>query len=232
MAVSQQNSFLGGKGMQSQFNQQMNPNIQPSTAMPRPMNHGGHEVFDVHEVLSGFIGSLNQFLMFEQHIKDPELLDILNRQRQFITDQYNITVESFRSGQDPSHPTTSYQMNQSNNITFGLSPSQPSKPNQQINQIGDKCISSLMLSCAKSNALSMTMAAAEVTNPVVRRVLQDSIPNMLEMAYEVFLYQNKMGYYQVPQLQDQDMQLLMNSYAPSNGMTNMMPNQMNGNMMQ
>lgn len=216
--------------MQNQFNQQMNPNMQPSTSIPQHFNHGAHELFDVHEVLSGLIGTLDEFLMFEQHIKDPGLLDILNRQRQFITDQYNITVEAFRSGQDPSHPTSSYKMNQSNNVTFGLSPSQPSKPNNMASQIDDKCFSSLMMACAKSNASSMTMAAAEVTNPVLRRVLADSIANYLEMAYELFLYQNKKGFYQVPQLKEQDMQQLINSYAPAIGTTNF--NQQGGNMIQ
>ncbi|HEX6594725.1 MAG TPA: spore coat protein, partial [Bacillota bacterium] len=40
-----------------------------------------------------------------------------------------------------------------------------------------------------------------------------------EMAYEVFLYQNKHHYYQVPQLQQQDMQELINSFAPIQGGT-------------
>jgi spore coat protein CotF len=65
----------------------------------------------------------------------------------------------------------------------------------------------------KTSAQTMTMAAGEATNPIVRRVLQDSIPNYLEMAYEIFLYQNKNQYYQVPQLKEEDMQHLINSYA-------------------
>lgn len=36
------------------------------------MNHGGHEVFDMHEVLSGMIGVLEQYMMFREHVKDPE----------------------------------------------------------------------------------------------------------------------------------------------------------------
>jgi spore coat protein CotF len=206
--------------MQQQFSNnqpQGMQNLNPNTATPVNLNRGAHELFDTHEVLSGMIGTLNNYLMFEQHIKDPELMDILHRQRQFITDQYNITVECFKAGDDPSHPTATYQMNQSNEVLFGLTPSQPRKPNQDISQLGDRCISSLMMTCMKNDASCMTMAAAESTNPVVRRVLADSIPNYLEMAYEIFLYQNKKGYYQVPQLNDQDMIQMMNSYAPING---------------
>ena len=58
-----------------------------------------------------------------------------------------------------------------------------------------------------------TMAALETTNPVVRRVLADSVPNCIEMAYELSIYQNKHHYYQVPQLAQQDMQQLLNSFA-------------------
>lgn len=221
--------------MQQQMNnmqQQSMTNMTTTQGMGTGMNHGAHEILDVHEVLSGTIGALDQYLMFQQQIKDPELMDILNRQKQFITDQYNITVECFTTGQDPSHPTSSYKMNQSNEVVYGLTPSKPSKPKQSASEIGDKCISSLMLACMKSTASSMTMAAGEVTNPVVRRVLQDSIPNYLEMAYEIFLYQNKHQYYQVPQLKEQDMQQLLNAYAPANGTQGMNMNQQGGNMVQ
>ena len=190
-------------------------NMMASPNMARTVNHGAHEVLDVHEVISGTLGAIDQYLMFEQQIKDPELKDIAARQRQFITDQYNVLVECFKTGQDPSHPTSSYMMKQSNDVVYGMKSSQPTKPKQSAAEIGDKCLSSIMLSCMKTSAQTMTMAAGEATNPIVRRVLQDSIPNYLEMAYEIFLYQNKNQYYQVPQLKEEDMQHLVNSFATS-----------------
>ena len=60
--------------------------------------------------------------MLSQHVKDPELRDILNRQYQFIQEEYNITLESFKTGQDPSIPTQSYKMNQGNDFIYGLTP--------------------------------------------------------------------------------------------------------------
>ena len=63
------------------------------------------------------------------------------------------------------------------------------------------------------------MTAMEVTNPVLRRLFADSIPNLIEMAYEIFLYQNKNQYYQVPQLKEEDMQIIMNSYAAAQNKT-------------
>ncbi|MBB6455403.1 spore coat protein CotF [Salirhabdus euzebyi] len=202
------------------MDQQMNQNqsINPGT-MGQKFNHGAHEILDMHEVLGGVIGMQEQYLMFRQNIQDQELINILDHQKQFVADQYNIMVECFSTGQDPSKPTSSYKMNQNNNVTYGLTPSQPKKPKQSVNEINDQCYSSFMMALCKTNATALTTASLESTNPVVRRVLADSIPNFVEMAYEIFLYQNKNGYYQVPQLQQQDMQQMINSYAPTQGMS-------------
>jgi spore coat protein CotF len=197
--------------------EQMHQNMHTGTVPPQ-LNHGGHEVFDVHEVLSGAIGTMNQYMLLSQNVKDQELLDILQRQYQFMQEEYNITVECFKTGQDPSKPTQSYKMNQDNDFIYGLQPSQPKKPIQSAAEINDESISGLMLGCVKSDASMKTMAALESTNPVVRRVLADSVPNCIEMAYELSIYQNKHHYYQVPQLPQQDMIQLLNAYAPAQGM--------------
>ncbi len=202
--------------MQSQ-QEPMHQNLHTG-AVPQQLNHGGHEVFDVHEVLSGTIGTLNQYMMLRQHIKDPELRDILDRQYQFTQDEYNITLECFQTGKDPSKPTQSYKMQQGNDFVYGLTPSQPKKPMQSLSEISDEFISGAMLAACKSGASHKTMAALETTNPVVRRVLADSVPNCIEMAYELSIYQNKHHYYQVPQLAQQDMIQMVNSYAPAQGM--------------
>lgn len=192
--------------------QQMMNNMQATDTL-----HGGHELMDVHEILGCLNGTLDQYLLYDQHIKDPELKDMLNRQHQFMLDNYNILCECFKSGKDPSHHTTKYMMNQSNDVVYGLKPGQPTMPHTNASQIGDKCISNYMMGLVKSSASAMTMGALEVTNPVVRRVIADSIPNFIEMAYEIFQYQNKHGYYQVARLDQNDMTQIINSYAPSTG---------------
>ncbi|MEH7501331.1 spore coat protein [Neobacillus drentensis] len=215
--------------MQNQQQEQMHQNMHTG-AVPPQMNHGGHELFDVHEVLSGSIGTINSYMLLRQHVKDPELLDILDRQYQFMQDEYNITLECFKTGQDPSKPTGKYMMKQDNDFVYGMKPSQPKKPWQSPTEISDEFISGCMLSSCKTGASAKTMASLETTNPVVRRVLADSVPNCIEMAYELSIYQNKHHYYQVPQLAQQDMQQMMNAYAPAQGMpqtNNMNANNMN-----
>ncbi|MCT1576742.1 spore coat protein [Oceanobacillus kimchii] len=192
-------------------NEQMN-----SSAVPPRMNHGGHEMFDVHEVLSGSINTINTYTLLSEQIRDPELRDILERQKSFMKEEYNITLECFKTGQDPSMPTQSYKMNQDNQFTYGLKASQPKKPMQATAEVNDETIALGMLSAVKASVPVKAGAALETTNPVVRRVLADSLPNCIEMAYEISLYQNKHGYYQVPQLTPQDMMQMQEGYAPTN----------------
>ncbi|CAH0272256.1 hypothetical protein SRABI96_03727 [Peribacillus sp. Bi96] len=198
--------------MQNEMNMS---NTQQSENMMPNVNHGGHEIFDTHEVLAGFINVLDQYQLFDQHIKDQELKAILNHQYTFITDVYNIAVEAFSQGKKPSHVSQPYEMNQKNDVIYGLSPSQPKKPNQSVNDMNEHGVSGHMLGLIKSTGSLLAMTAAEMTNPVLRRVVADSVPNFIEMAYEIFLYQNKHRYYQVPQLAPQDMTQMIKSFAPS-----------------
>lgn len=198
------------------------PNRMPNagTQLPPDMmkaessNHGGHELFDAHEIIAGIISMLDQYQMYDQHIQDPELKDIVKRQSTFVTTMYNTIVGSFSTGHDPAVPTQQYKMTQSHTTTYGIKAGAPKKPNQSIQELSDKGLSAYMLGQTKSLATLLAMTALEMTNPVLRRVVADSVPNFIEMSYEIFLYQNKHGYYQVPQLKEQDMTLMLQSYAP------------------
>lgn len=194
-------------------------NYQQSNQLPTDTSHGGHELFDAHEAISTLVSGLEQYMLYEQHTQDPQLQDISQRQQTFLKQLYNTLVETLSTGQDPSVKTQTYHMDQSNDVVYGMQPTQPTTPSQSVQEIDDQCVSSYMLEALKSTASAFTMTALEATNPVLRRVFSDSIPNIIEMAYEVFLYQNKHQYYQVPQLQQQDMQELANSFAPIQGGT-------------
>lgn len=195
----------------NQTGQQVTPNMQPNPTYSK--NHGGHEMFDAHEVLAGIINMLDQYQMYEQYIQDPELKNINQRQAEFVTQTYNTMVEAFSTGQDPKVPTQQYKMTQNNNVVYGIKPGQPKKPNKSISELSDQGLSAYMLGNTKSLATLLAMTALEMTNPVLRRVIADSVPNFIELSYEIFLYQNKHGFYQVPQLMQQDMNLMLNSYA-------------------
>ena len=199
------------------FSKQNEPN-EPS---PQAFQHGGHELFDVHEVLNAMIGALNQCVILRENIQDSELLSILDRQYGFMLDEYNITTEAFRTGQDPQHPTRSYKMQTGNEFEYGIKVNDPKKPIQAANEIDDSIIAGTLLGIHKAGAVGKTGAALETTNPVVRRILQDSVPNCVEMAYELSIYMNKKGWYQVAQLAPQDAVAILNLYGQASPAKNM-----------
>ncbi|GAB3046327.1 spore coat protein [Virgibacillus ainsalahensis] len=196
---------------------QQQKNMQDSSQMADQQSHGGHEMFDAHEAISGLVGGMEHGLLYEQHIQDPELKTMLQQHKAFLTQLYNTLVETLQTGQKPAIETQTYNMAQGNNVVYGMQPSPPKTPAQSVNELNDQCISSFMMAQLKASATAFTTASLETTNPVLRRVFADSIPNLIEMAYEVFLYQNKNQYYQVPQLKQADMQAYMNSFAPAQG---------------
>ncbi|MNE15783.1 Coat F domain protein [compost metagenome] len=206
--------------------QNMNQNQnQFSSTMPmnqvKVKNRGGHEIFDGHETISNIINMLDQYQMYAQYIKDPELKSIAQRQASFVTQMYNTIVECYKTGKDPAVPTQQYRMTQNNNVIYGVKPGQPKKPNQSISEISDQGLSAYMMANTKSLATLLPMTALEMNNPVLRRVLADSVPNFIEMSYEIFLYQNKHGYYQVPELTEQDASIMLNSYTTTSQSGNM-----------
>jgi spore coat protein CotF len=182
--------------------------------IPAQFNHGGHEMFDVHEVLSGTVSTLNLYTLCKGHVQDPDLKAMMERHYQHISNEYNACVEAFQTGKDPAMRTQTYNMTQDNDFIYGLKSSQPKKPIQNVTELNDESVSALILGTLKSNASLRGMATLEVTNPVLRRVLADGIPNWIEMAYELSIWQNKNHYYQVPQLNQQDMTGMINAYGP------------------
>ncbi|GIP22791.1 MULTISPECIES: spore coat protein [Paenibacillus] len=189
---------------------------QQNQAIPG-FNHGGHEIFEAQEIIQCTINILDNYTIYKQFVKDPDLMDILNRQAGYIETQYNLTVECFKSGQKPSQVTEPYLIPDMKEQVYGLKPGQPKKPAASQAEIDDAAISTLMLNQIKPHASGLARSATEVTNPVLRRVLASQSQNFVEMAYELYQYQNVRGYYQVPQLSGQDLHTLLNGFAPSSG---------------
>jgi len=205
--------------MQNQNQQQTN--MTTSHQVPQQFTHGGHEIFDANEAIRTLVGGMEQCLLYEQHVQDPELKAIMQRHKAFNTQLYNTVLETFKTGQKPSVSTQVYKMDPStDNISiYGTKPGQPKAPAASVQELDDKCISGFVLGNIKAAVSAFAVSALEVTNPILRRIFADSVPNLIEEAFELYLYQNKKGYYQVPQLKDQDMANILNTYAPIQNMT-------------
>lgn len=196
------------------LNQNQQQGTQAATQMPATQQFGGYELLGIHEILGGFIGTLEHNAIFKEHIKDPQLVTISERQKNALTQIYNTIVETLKTGQNPTTTTQAYTMQESNTAIYGLNPSTPKTPIQSMSEITDTCISGAMLGHVKGIASHCTTAAIESTNPILRRILADSVPNLIEMAYEIFLYQNKRGDYQVAQISQEHVQIISNTFAP------------------
>lgn len=190
---------------------------QMNTGVPPQQQFGGNELMGVHESMGSLTGSIEYYSLHEQYVQDQELVGIMQRQKAFLSQMYNTIIDTLKSGKDPAVKTQTYKMEEGNQTTYGMTPSTPKAPIQSINEIDDQCVSSAILGHLKGIASSFTTTALEATNPVLRRILADSIPNIIEMAFETYLYQNKNQYYQVPQLSQADMQAIINAHAPISG---------------
>src|SRR5690625_737459 len=199
------------------LNQNNQQGMQQSSQLSPMQQFGGHELMSAHEAIGAIIGSLDHLTIYEQHVQDQQLTNIMRRQRAFLTQIYNTVIDTLKTGQDPAVKTQTYQMEENNQSVYGMKQSAPKKPIQAINELTDECISNGILGHLKGIASQFTMTALEATNPVLRRIFADSVPNVIEMAYEMYLYQNKHQYYQVPQLKQEDMQIITNGFAPIQG---------------
>ncbi|MFZ7101824.1 MAG: spore coat protein [Peptococcaceae bacterium] len=176
-------------------------------------NLGAHEVMELHEVLSNVINGINQFELYRPHVRDQQLGSILDKQLQFMTQEYNNMIQSLnQQGITMGSPYNSPKMV---NPQYGLHNPQPQSPNASANQLDDRDIAGGMLGCAKSAAILKTIAALECADPNLRRLIQQGSQNCSEMAYETWQYMNLKGYYQVPTMKQMTTNTMTTSYTTS-----------------
>lgn len=175
---------------------------------------GAMELLVSRDVLGGMTDTLNQFLVLKSTVTCQELLAIIDSQTKFLKDEYNLIVQVAKTGQQPTKHTERYTIAQMSEFAYGLDMNaQPKKPMSNISEVSEAWISGRMLGALKSCANVKMVGAIESTNPVLRRVIADSIPNNIEMAYEIALYMNKKGFYLVPQFAPDVMTHLANEFT-------------------
>lgn len=178
-------------------------------------NLGAHEVMEIHEVLTHAVDGINHFELYRPHVNDQQLGSILDKQLQFMNQEYNNMVQALNNqGFGMGVPYRSPKMVQPK---YGLNNPQPQRPNTSPNQLDDRDISSGMLGFLKSSAIMKTIAALECADPNLRRMVQQGSANCSEMAYEVWQYMNQKGYYQVPTMKQMTTNTMTQSYTTAPG---------------
>lgn len=181
--------------------------------------YGAHEVMEIHEVLTDTIDGINQFQLYRPHVADSQLQSIVDKQIQFMTQEYNNLVQAMN--QRGMTNSTPYRAPINQQPAYGLNNPQAQSPNTSMQQMNDRDVASGMLGCHKSSAGMRMMASLECADPQIRRMIQQGATNCAEQAYEIWQYMNQKGYYQVPTMKEMTTNTMMNTYTSTQTGTQM-----------
>ncbi|RNB79715.1 spore coat protein [Brevibacillus fluminis] len=176
---------------------------------------GAHEVMELHEVLSGTINAINHFELYRPYVKDPQLMALLDRHLQFMTQEYNNLAQAVNQQGMGAAMGVPYRAPKMMNPVMGLHQPKPQHPNASAHEMNDEDVSCAMLGCHKASASMQIVATQEIVHPQLRRMVQQGAVNCSEMSYEVFQYMNQKGYYQVPTLADVTTNTATAMYQPT-----------------
>lgn len=192
------------------------------------MPFGAHETMETHEILNEKINLINHFSMYAQLAQDRQLRQMLDSHLQTAMQAYDQLVLYTHDYNAASAMSRPYSMpgTQPQQIQYGLN-----NPAQQMPQIqgrmNDRQILSAMLSCHKNSARNHMHAALECADPNVRQMLMNGAITCANQAYEVFIFMNQHGFYQVPTMNDHTAKTFLHAYQPMN---ESMPAPMNANL--
>ncbi|WP_281887501.1 spore coat protein [Paenibacillus sp. YYML68] len=181
------------------------------------MPFGAHETMEVHEILNEKLNMIQHFQLYAQMTQQAEIRAMLQRQLAAIIPAYNQLVAythdyAAANRQLPSYPSAVSSVSPQQ-IQYGLSnPMQMGVPTGS--GLTDSQIVSAMLSCHKNSAKLHMQASLECADPNVRQMLIQGAVRCAEQAYEVFLFMNRQGMYQVPTMNDHTAKTFLHSYQP------------------
>ncbi|MEW9668442.1 spore coat protein [Ammoniphilus sp. 3BR4] len=177
--------------------------------------YGAHEMMEIHEVLTDTIDGINQFQLYRPHVKDPQLLSMLDNQIRHMTQEYNNMVTLLnQAGRGQAIPYRAPFKTAA--PVYGLNHPETQTPNTSMTDMNDRDVASGMLGCHKSSACMRMVASLECADPQIRRTIQQGAVNCGEQAYEVWQYMNHRGYYQVPTMNEMTTNTVMRTYASAN----------------
>lgn len=175
---------------------------------------GAHEIMEAHEVLTDTIDGINQFHLYRPHVRDQQLQQILEKQVNFMEQEYQNMVSMLSQHRGVS--AEPYQSRINAGIKYGLRNPSPVAPHETAGQLTDRDVASGMLGCAKSTAVLRMSAGLECADPQIRRAIIQCAVSSAEMAYETFSFMNQRGMYQVPTMPMRTESNLMGTYQTGN----------------
>lgn len=179
------------------------------------MPFGAHESMEAHEMLEAKICMIDHFSFYISQCQDETLRSMIYNQLQRAIQSYNQLVTYTHSYQ-VAKPVVNQQTSNilPNQIEYGLRSPQPVSPQMNMKYFNDHQIAGSVLSSHKNSSKNHMAAALECADPNVRQMMMNSAVECCNMAYEIFLYMNKKGYYQVPTLDSHTAKTMLHHYQP------------------
>ena len=186
------------------------------------MPYGAHETMEVHEMLNEKINLINHFNLYAQQCQNQTLRQMIERHKQTAIQSYNQLVAYTHDYNAANPRPQAYPMPgiQPDQLQYGLHQPMPQTP-KTGSQLSDEHICLAMLSCHKNSAKNQMASALECADPNIRQMLVNGAMTCANQAYEVFLFMNEQGMYQVPTMQDHTAKTYLHSYQPVGGAAQM-----------
>ncbi|MEH7120245.1 spore coat protein [Neobacillus vireti] len=181
------------------------------------MPFGAHEAMEVHEILTEKINMMNHFNLYAQQAKNPQLKEMIHRHLQEEIKSYDTIVSYTHDYQTfaPMSSNTNVGSVKPDQIQYGLD--NPSMLTPESNTtFNDYEIASALLICHKNGASNGVKATLEIADPNLRQVLLNGAVNCVNQAYEVFLFMNQQGQYQIPTMRDHTAKTYLHTFQPVN----------------
>jgi spore coat protein CotF len=180
------------------------------------MPFGAHETMEVHEVLNEKINMINHFALYSQQTRNAQLRQLMERHMQSTIQSYDELVSYTHdyAGAQQRRQAQGMLNVQPQNIQYGLN-NPPQQMPQMQGQMNDQQIAFALLHCHKNSAKNEMQSALECADPNIREMLLRSAITCANQAYEVFLFMNQQGQYQVPTMQDNTAKTFLHSYQPA-----------------
>jgi spore coat protein CotF len=181
------------------------------------MPFGAHETMEVHEILNEKMNLIQHFSMYAQQVQDRSLRQMLDRHIQTACQSYDQLVSYTHDYAAASGMKRTYSMPnvQPQQIQYGLHNPAQQTPQMQ-GSMNDQQILASMLSCHKNSARNHMHSSLECADPNVRQMLINGAITCANQAYEVFVFMNQQGYYQVPTMNDHTAKTFLHAYQPMN----------------
>ncbi|MEH7416777.1 spore coat protein [Neobacillus drentensis] len=181
------------------------------------MPFGAHEAMEVHEILTEKINMINHFNLYAQQAKNSQLKEMIHRHLQEEIKSYDAIVSYTHDYQNfaPMSPNTNIGSVKPNQIKYGLDNPSMLAP-ESTTTFNDYEIASALLICHKNGAANGVKATLEIADPNLRQVLLNGAVNCVNQAYEIFLFMNQQGQYQIPTMRDHTAKTYLHTFQPVN----------------